>query len=130
MKNMAAAVVFLLLAVWVGQYLVNYMAGQRIVEQPPIKPPIAEKQEPSGGGVTGVPDEDENVVPVDNVNLSISARQECWLEVSIDGVSDYIGLMKAGEEKTFIGESSIQGGMPRHRNIVMVKSGYSANWSG
>ena len=107
MKNMAAAVVFLLLAVWVGQYLVNYMAGQRIVEQPPIKPPIAEKQEPSGGEVTEAPDEEINVAPRENVNLAISARQECWLEVSIDGVSDYMGLMQAGEEKTFIGQESI-----------------------
>ena len=106
-KNIAAAVVFLLLAVWVGQYLVNYMTGHRIVEQPSIKPPIAEKQEPSGGGVIEVPDEEINVAPRENVNLAISARQECWLEVSIDGVSDYMGLMQAGEEKTFIGQESI-----------------------
>lgn len=108
-KNIAAAVVFLFIAIWVGNYLVSYLTGRNIVEQPPVNPPSVTKpqEQPPAPDENEVPEEQENLDETQNVDLFISARQDCWLEVSIDGMSDYIGLMKAGEEITFVGQESV-----------------------
>ncbi len=104
-KNIAAAVAFLLLTIWAGNYLVSYFSGQNIVEQPAVKPPIAEPQEPAGGEEPQQPD---NVPTVpDEVDIMVSAKQECWLEVNIDGTNNFTGLIQAGEEKSFIGKESV-----------------------
>jgi cytoskeleton protein RodZ len=104
-KNIAAAVVFLLIAIWAGNYLVSYFSGQNIVEQPIVKPPIVEPQEPAGGEEPQQPD---NIPAVpDKVDVLVSASQECWLEVSIDGTNNFTGFIKAGEEKSFTGEESV-----------------------
>lgn len=106
-KNLAAAVVFLLLAIWAGNYLVSYFSNQHIVEEPTVKPPLVEPQEPSAN--TGEEPEqiDEGEPVTENVNLVILAHEDCWLEVTIDGVSDYFALIKAGEKKTFIGQEAV-----------------------
>lgn len=104
-KSIASAVAFLLLTIWAGNYLVSYLSGQNIVEQPAVKPPIAGPQEATGGEEPQQPDNNPTVP--DKVDIMVSAKQECWLDVSIDGTNNFNGLIKAGEEKSFIGEESV-----------------------
>ena len=95
----------MLIAIWAGNYLVSYFSGQNIVEQPIVKPPIVEPQEPAGGEEPQQPD---NIPAVpDKVDVLVSASQECWLEVNIDGANNFTGFIKAGEEKSFTGEESV-----------------------
>ena len=100
-KNVLAAVIFLILAIWAGNFLVSYFAGQNIVEQPPVKPPAVQSQEPAAqepGNIAATPEK---------VDLTIIATQECWMEVVIDGANSFTGFIKAGEEKIFSGKKSV-----------------------
>lgn len=105
--NVFAALVFLLLAIWVGNYLVGYFSGQNIVEEPIIPPIIQQPHETETEPEAEQQEPEEAATEPQNVNLAINARQDCWLEVTIDGETDFVGMIRAGEERIFAGERSV-----------------------
>lgn len=110
--NVFAAAAFLLLAIWIGNYLVSYFAGQNIVDEQ--KPPVSEPDKPAGDQIPGdkeepddVEEPDETILPPEEVIVTVTATQNCWLRVIIDGVHDFEGTITAGDEKSFSGEESV-----------------------
>ena len=107
--NVFAALVFLFLAIWIGNYLVGYFAGQNIVEEP-TKPPIIQPSEPDPTPGIQVPndtEDDDTITVPEKVSLSVTASQNCWLRVIIDGEHNFTGTILAGEEKAFVGQQSV-----------------------
>lgn len=107
--NVFAAAAFLILAIWIGNYLVGYFAGQNIVEEP-TKPPITQPSKPDPTPGIQVPEdtEDDDAITVpEKVKLAVTAKQNCWVRVIIDGENNFTGTIRAGEEKIFIGEKSV-----------------------
>ena len=99
-------VVFLLLAILAGNYFVKlFIRSENIVEQPSVKQPIVETQ---GLGVGEEPQQSNNIPKApEKVELTISAKQECWLEVNIDGMNNFFWLDPGGEEKVLPGKESV-----------------------
>ncbi|HAA09695.1 MAG: helix-turn-helix domain-containing protein [Syntrophomonadaceae bacterium] len=103
--NIIAGVIFLVLAVWIGNYIVGYIADRSIQEvEPPgpgIEQPVDETPEPDPG-TTPPP-----VTKTPVAQLELKTTQPCWLLVVVDGETEYTGTLPAGEEKTFEGKELI-----------------------
>ena len=93
-KNIIAAAMFLLIAIWAGN-LVSAYIGQRGVAEPPIVQQPIVNNSPV-----------EPAVP-DKLVLTIAARQKCWLQVSVDGTVQFSGIVEAGDNKSFQASESI-----------------------
>ena len=100
-KNIVAALLFLAVIWWLGSYLASYIAQQAVDKQTMIQAdPVVQVPEavPSIGVANNTPD---------SMRLVIAARQQCWLEVSCDGVNQYTGTMNAGEQFSYEARQSI-----------------------
>lgn len=101
-KNIMAAVLFLIVIIWTGSLISDFIA-QKGTEQPPAS------QEPAG--INNTPDQTDNtpaqVAAPEGLVLQVAARQKCWLQVKVDGTDQYTGIMQAGENKTFEAANSI-----------------------
>jgi transcriptional regulator with XRE-family HTH domain len=100
-RNIVAALMFLLAIWWLGGYLAAYIGQQGVNKQSVVQTdPVTPSQE--------VIPNNPQVKPVtDQILLVISAQQKCWLEVKVDGVNIYEGTMAIGEQKSFEGKTSI-----------------------
>lgn len=107
--NVFAAAAFLILAIWLGNYLVAYFTGPDIAIEP--KPPVADSGEQADEAQPEVviPGEKEpvDIIP-ESVNVKVIARQNCWLRVMIDGTQIFEGTLISGEEKDFNGLESVK----------------------
>lgn len=83
LRNIIAGVIFLILAIWLGNFVVGYFTNNISQEKTPVSPPpVVEKEETEKPNVKE-PEKPESVYT--GVNLVIEARQNCWLNVKIDG---------------------------------------------
>ena len=89
-KNILVAIIFLAVVIWTGGLLVNYIAQQG-TKQPP--PDIQNTE--MGSNQPG------NQNKIDELVLRVDARQNCWLQVIVDGQEQFIGILSAGDYKTF-----------------------------
>lgn len=107
-KNIAAGILFFIIVVWAGNYLVGFFAemvqrdsnpnqGGNIGIQEPIdqEPPVTGSQ----------PDEAEK--PADKVVLELKANNDCWLQAIVDGENVFEAVLRTGEEKTLEGKQSV-----------------------
>ena len=93
-KNIIAAAMFLLIALWAGNLVSAYIAQRGVAEPPKVQEPAVNN--PSGNNNPAVePNASENLV------LVITDRQHCWLEVNVDGIVQFTGFMDPGESKSF-----------------------------
>lgn len=97
-KNIIAGLVFLVFAVWAGNYLLNYIT-QNADYIPAPTPPIIE-EEPKL-------EEEEPIIPIEKAHLLISANNNCWLLVQVDGEEVFEGILYTGEELEFIADKKI-----------------------
>ncbi|NMC27525.1 MAG: helix-turn-helix domain-containing protein [Syntrophomonadaceae bacterium] len=99
-NNIIAAAVFLVVIWWLGTYIAGYITEQALKSgTPDPAPPVSQEVlAPGPGQNEAVP---ETARQVEGIVLKITARQDCWLEVSADGISAYAQTMPAGTEQTF-----------------------------
>ncbi|HZK43612.1 MAG TPA: RodZ domain-containing protein [Syntrophomonadaceae bacterium] len=106
-KNVVVALVFLLVVVWVGNYLVTYFTKDHITPPNIVDSPIVEQPKDI--------DEEEDLPPkditqpdeIDGVEIIIYANQNCWLNVVVDNNSEYNATLVAGEELKFTGTEKV-----------------------
>ncbi|MEQ8199834.1 MAG: RodZ domain-containing protein [Syntrophomonadaceae bacterium] len=92
-RNVLAAVVFLAVVLWLGNYVAGYIAHRGITTPPPV-----EQTNPPNPGSPSTPAE---------LTLAITAGQRSWVQVSTDGTVQYVGLMEAGEVKSFTAKDQL-----------------------
>lgn len=97
-KNIIAAALFLVIVLWAGNWVAAYIA-----ERGTAQPPVA--QEPAvNTSDTNTPSDNNPAVQQpasDKLVLAISARQNCWLLIAVDGTTQFTGILPAGESKIF-----------------------------
>jgi len=95
-KNIMAAAIFLLIALWAGNWVSAYIAQQGVAPPPTVvQEPSTVKNPPVQPAVS------------DKLILAITARQKCWLQVSADGIEQFSGMIEAGDNKSFQATESI-----------------------
>jgi cytoskeleton protein RodZ len=96
LKNLAIAAVFLVVVIWLGNTLVGYLTREGKPSDQ-VKPPVVEEtqKQPSQPAV------------VKQAKVSITSVQKCWLQVKVDDVVQFEGIMQPGEQKDFIGKNKV-----------------------
>lgn len=103
--NIMAGIIFLVLAIWIGNYVVGYIADRSTQEVEPQVPGI---HQPGEQTPTPDPTPTPPATPVTPVaKLELRTTQPCWVSVIVDGEAQYTATMPAGEERTFEGNELI-----------------------
>lgn len=100
LNNILAAAIFLVVIWWLGTYIAGYITEQALKSgTPDAAPPVSQEVlAPSPSKTETVP---EAARQAEGLELKITARKDCWLEVSADGMKAYAQTIPAGTEKTF-----------------------------
>lgn len=102
-RALAAAVVFLVLAIWIGNYVVGYF-GQRAKHVPtPSKTPVAENKKPSDKQPPII----KPTIPDEGVTVKLTGTGDCWYSVRVDGVAVEQGMLRSGDVKEYKGKDTI-----------------------
>jgi len=112
-KNMIIAGIFLLVVIWLGNYLINIFISndsdlpgknRSLVQEPgDISSPDTQKK-PDNNSSDIEQNPKEFVV---KASLLIEAERDCWLNIIVDGNEEFTGILPAGENKFFEGDESI-----------------------
>jgi hypothetical protein len=94
-KNIIAGVLFFIIVVWAGDYMVAYISDWSVTRPPVVNDPVI------------VPPKDIEKPISDKLIMDIEARQRCWLQVQVDGEQQYSAIMAVGEKKSFEARQSI-----------------------
>lgn len=104
--NIIAGIIFLVIAIWIGNYVVGYLADRGAQEDQPQLPGIQQPVEQ-----TPAPNEEQKEAPPPSATpvalLELKTTQPCWLLVMVDGETQFTGTLPAGEERVFEGKESI-----------------------
>ncbi len=100
-KNIIAGLVFLVVVIWMGSYLIDFIAAQNWGRNQVAPPPIANNGE--------IPEKEPGQTPaINGVNLRISGQKLCWIRATVDGNLIPDTMLKAGEVKEIKANESIQ----------------------
>ena len=101
-KNILVALVFLVVAIWLGDFIIGYFINYEHRDLPGQIPPATEKP---------VSQEEEPAEPEPETavlaKVIIEAHENCWLSVDVDGSKEYEGTLRAGDSREFEGEEMI-----------------------
>ncbi|MGR6835690.1 helix-turn-helix domain-containing protein [Syntrophomonas erecta] len=103
-KNIAAGIIFLVVAIWAGNHLAGYLSHKGI-NNPADNPPRIE--EPAGNKKDNVKPTPKEPRKINISKVKIEATQPCWVTVIVDGDEQLTGIMQVGETKTFEGKDLI-----------------------
>lgn len=108
-KNILAAVLFLVIAIGVGNFVLDFLSGDindnqtpppGIVNQPPAEEPNTKPEDISP------PATPDNKVTKEGT-LVIKANSDCWLQAKVDGETVFEAILPKGEEKVLKGQKFI-----------------------
>lgn len=105
-KNIAAGIIFLILAVWIGNYLVDYFSARGSQNLPDNNLPNINNSQ-SKDDVKQPGESKEPVKIQEKVSLMVTAEQDCWLNVKVDGENAFEAILTAGSSKVFEGKESV-----------------------
>lgn len=98
-RNILAGIIFLIIAIWAGKLVLGYITGSiDIVDKQEAPPKVEEPVKQA----TAPP-----VPKVEKVIILIEAREDCWLNVVVDGEPVFTKTLKAGEKEEFEGKQSV-----------------------
>jgi cytoskeletal protein RodZ len=104
-KNVFAGLLFLAIALWLGNFLLAYILDGQTADSLPDKTPVVE--EPVKNNETA-----KNGQPRDNIteadDLSVLAKGKCWLLIIADGEEIFQGTLQAGAKQDFNFEENKQ----------------------
>lgn len=107
-RNIFLAAVFLIVAIWAGNFLVGYFTSD--TDRPDVnKPPVAENRvEPPHQGKNPTP---APVPPqaIDKLNLTVKIKpqQKSWILIKVDGEEKYQGILTENQQQSFTANDSI-----------------------
>ncbi len=96
-KNILVSALFLIVVLWLGNYLVSYMANWNVNRTPAVQ-----ESQPGDQAANS-----ENTPVADKLLLDIEARELCWLRVEVDGIEVYSAIMAVGEKLSFEAKQTI-----------------------
>lgn len=103
-RTLLAAIIFLIIVWFLGSWVAAYITGKGIDQEAARQAPLIPLAPAQTETTTGIPE----VRPEPTgIELAIVAREDCWLEVSVDGIEKYSGMMAAGEQYLFPARESI-----------------------
>lgn len=104
--NIMAGIIFLVVAIWLGNYIVGYLSERGAREAQPQTPGIQQPAEQ-----TPAPEQEQNQSPPPSTTpaalLELKTTQACWLLVVVDGETQYTGTLPANQERVFEGKERI-----------------------
>jgi len=103
LRNILAAIVFLLIAIWAGNWVVGYIT-KAIPDESDKKSPPTQVEEPAN---IPEPNNEQDIQEEPKGTLLVEANQDCWLHIVVDGEAVYSQTMRAGESANFEGKQSI-----------------------
>lgn len=106
-KNVVIAIVFLVVVIWTGDYLIAYFTNEHKLPPNPVNP-IVEAPNIENGDSSELPNNDSEKPPkLEGVEIKIVANQKCWLNIIVDGEDQYNAILSAGDTLTFNGKDKI-----------------------
>jgi len=109
-KNVVPAILFLVIAIWIGNYLIGFFSEAIKDNNNLDKSPGVEMQQPAENQDKGESEEttDEEVGYVsEKVVLKLKARNNCWLKAMVDGETVFEEVLPAGQERLLEGDTAI-----------------------
>lgn len=118
-KNVAAGIVFLIIALWLGSYLVSYIANwSKNHTTPPDQTQAQQRQAVPQNQTNNQAPPQQTTAPEQpapppaatnqsGVTVELEATARCWLSVTVDGKNTFTGTMIAGDKKSFNGKKSV-----------------------
>lgn len=97
-RNILAGIIFLIIAIWAGKLVLGYITGsidipdKQVAVPPKVEEPVKQTPPP---------------VKAEKAVVLIEARQDCWLNVVVDGETVFTRTLKAGEKQEFEGKQSV-----------------------
>lgn len=101
-KNIVAGIIFLLIALWIGNYMADYFS-MRGAEQYNDNPPGIQKSDKVGDTAP----QPQVKAEEEKANVLVEAEQDCWLHVKVDGAEVFKAILPAGNSKSFEGNESV-----------------------
>ncbi|CFX75968.1 Domain of unknown function DUF4115 [Syntrophomonas zehnderi OL-4] len=101
-RNIFLAAVFLIVAIWAGNFLVTYFTGD--TDQPDVnKPPVEENRvEPPRQGENSTPAPvPPSVIDEFKLTVKIKPQQKSWILIKADGQEVYQGILTENQEQSF-----------------------------
>lgn len=110
-KNMMAAVMFLIIAVWVGTHVVNAIIDRSTEQGDSGVPGIEQREEAADEPGKNLADDSEpgkdEGKKAQVAEVRIEAHNPCWIQATVDGENEYRGILASGQSKLFKGEQSV-----------------------
>ncbi len=94
-RNIIAGALFLIIVIWIGDYLVTYISDWSVTRPPAVNDPVLDQAKNIEKPIT------------DKLTLDVEARERCWLQVQVDGQQQYSAIMAVGEKQSFEGRQTI-----------------------
>ncbi len=104
-RNIMIAAMFLIIAIWAGNYLVGYISREISQDNTP-KPSVVDKN-------TNKPPVEEPAPPAPQVNatlkmlVKVKPQQKCWMQVRVDGEEKFAGVLVNGQQQAYESKDSI-----------------------
>ncbi|QGT99647.1 hypothetical protein SYNTR_1054 [Candidatus Syntrophocurvum alkaliphilum] len=101
-KNILAGLIFLFIAIFLGNILVGYFLDKGFGERTEQPPQVVDPRDPV--------EKEKEITDVEEeatVSLLIEASERCWLEIVVDGEQKFSGVLNIGEEIFYEGEEEI-----------------------
>ncbi len=107
-KNILAGILFLLIALWIGTYLVGYFSRAVEDNNTGDRGPGIIVQEPKGNN-DGAVEENEGMTDKkqETAVVSVKARSDCWLQAVVDGAKVFEAVLPVGQEEILEGKQSV-----------------------
>jgi cytoskeleton protein RodZ len=106
LKNIAAGILFFIVVVWAGNFLIGVfseMSQRDLNPQQGGNIGLQEPKETESPSIASPPEEEE----LAKVVLELKANSDCWLQAIVDGENVYEAILRTGEEKTLEGKESV-----------------------
>ncbi len=95
-RNVLAAALFLVVALWLGNYVADFITQRSINPPPQVQQPAP----PAG--------QDNQTAAPEQMTLSIVASERSWVQITVDGAVQFVGIMEPGDSKAFTAADEIQ----------------------
>lgn len=118
-KNIAAGIVFLIIALWLGSYLVSYIANwSKNHTTPPDQTGAQQKQALPQNQTNSQTPPQQSTTPEQTtpppastnqsgVTVDLEATARCWVSITVDGKNTFTGTLIAGDKKSFNGKKNV-----------------------
>lgn len=106
-KNIIGGALFLFIVVWAGNYLVPYISQRGAAQPPSVQEPKVNQNNQNKNNQNQNQNNQGQKLVTNKLVLDIAARENCWLNIRVDGIDQYTGIMTTGQKQSFTANQSI-----------------------